>query len=101
MAELGDLFKKLYQEIPWPHAYEINGQRWEQLKAEIPPAKQPLTPSWMWGGLRICVDESVPPDEVHAISVVRDPETGEYKKQVSKIINIGSASQPPATEGAK
>jgi hypothetical protein len=96
VSKMRELFEQLFQELPWPGAYEVNGQNWEQLKAEFPPAKTPdYVTSWMCFGLRIYVDESVPSDEIHAVSMVRDPETGDYKKQVSRIINIDKSYKPP------
>lgn len=41
-----------------------------------------------FGGVRIIVDESVPPDEIRFISYKRNAETGEYDPHVDRIINV-------------
>jgi hypothetical protein len=82
--------------LEWPRHHgwlDLNGERYAEVKKDFCPAAPTRTqlpfPVKPWG-VDIHVNESVPPNEIWFVSIVRDPQTGEYKPRVDKIVNIGT-----------
>jgi hypothetical protein len=88
MSRLVDELKLAVDCLPWPSRLEMNSDNWEQAKRELPTARDGWPVLGSPFGLRIVADDSVPENEIHFISIIKD-EHGEYRKRVDKIVNIG------------
>ena len=84
----------------WPTgrgSLNVCASRFNEVKDNFPPPPEPAHyPSFM--GVEICVDESVPENEIRFVSIVRDPATNEYLPRVDRIINIGPVNTTAGPE---
>jgi hypothetical protein len=78
--------KTLYDEIPWPHAYALSPNDYATVKSELPAHK---SHAGFLFGMRIEPNPDVPPNQILAISLVRDG-TG-FRREVVGLINIGDS----------
>ena len=80
----------------WPRNHghlAVCGPRYEEVKKDfhavprdVQTKRDLLWPTSM--GVNICVDESVPPNEIRFVSYTRNPATNEYEPRVDRIINV-------------
>lgn len=97
-----DELKFIYDTPPWPNHLRVCQSRYDEAKAVLPgPHAVPNPfPSLYLGippfGLNICVDDTVPPNEIRFVNWKRVD--GDIVPEVTRIVNIGADEETMRTE---
>jgi hypothetical protein len=59
-----EILKSIYNELPWPNHVELCRDRFDEALAAMPGTSSSVLGSF---GLRVEVNEDMPPDEIHLV----------------------------------